>query len=329
LKEINIEGILNRLKEEIVENVKTYPLYIAFSGGMDSTVLACVAKEALGKENVKLIHVVYGPYTYFKTLENVLRITVKLGIDLRLIDHQKEMEAILKYGPSCNLCTKKVKLGGVKECVRDENCLVATGSNQSDSWGSYGQKIMNGTYSPLLDLDKDELRELLFHYGFKIEDVRAGESVLREGCKLKHLMKMLAVPEYHGRACVMANEILLDILSQAGVKSEMANVKIIGPLKTNIALINVKPFIDKKLENIIIERIKKEKTIADAFFVNRPIRLFIKANPSIYRIADSKKWLEKGKFAAEFAIPPEVVWSESPNNKMRTYHAISFEYVEK
>lgn len=322
-----LQEIIGKIKNEIIGNVGKNPLYIAFSGGMDSTVLACIAKEALGRDKVKLVHVVYGPYTYFKTLENVLRISVKLRLELKLIDHQKNMEKILKFGPSCNLCTKKVKLGGVKECLKDDECLVATGSNQSDSWGSYGFKIMNGTYSPLLDLGKTEIEELLYHYGFKMDEVRAGESIHREGCKLKHLMKMLSVPAYHGRAAVMANEILLDIISQSGFKAQLANVKIIGPLKNNIALVNVKPFLDEKLEKVIVERIKREKTISDVFIVNKPIKLQIKANPSIYRVEESRKWLEKGKFAAEFAIPPEIEWSETPNNKVRTYHAVSFEYI--
>lgn len=300
------------------------PIYIAFSGGLDSTVAACIAVEALGKSQVILVHVSFGEYAYSQTLRNVSFVAQHLGCELIWVNGKSKQERVLRHGPSCNLCTKRVKLAGVRS-VKPFEAIMISGANQSDSWGTYGKKRMMDTYSPLFELDKPMIKQMLDHYRIPLNKVRAGESELREGCTLKHLMKMLAVPAYHGSAVSKANETLLTILRKNQYQASLANVKIIGPLNRNIALVNVFPTPDLAVCDEIRDGIGSIDPIDEVHWMDRPIHLEVIANPSVVRTKEARYWLEKGKFAPEFAVPVRCSWRESKNAKLRTYQVVSFE----
>ncbi|MEA1883395.1 MAG: ExsB family protein, partial [Thermotogota bacterium] len=262
-----IGQLIEKIKDDIITHVTNYPLLLGFSGGLDSTALAYVCADALGHGRVQLVHVIYGPYTYSKTLENVLKTAELLKCKLTFVDMRSTQEKVLRNGPSCNRCTKKVKIAGVKCALKDESLLTATGANLSDSWGEYGFKIMNGVYAPFLELDKSEIQAILSYYKVNQSRVKIGESVHREGCKAKHLLKMLVVPHYHGHSVCLSNEIILDILENIDFKAQLANVKIIGPLSTNIALINIKPLPEKEVTDEIQKRLQKTETIDEVKLV--------------------------------------------------------------
>ena len=301
---------------------------IAFSGGMDSTVAACCVRAAIGEERAVLVHFNFGPYTYQKTAENVKSLSRRIGLPLILIDKQKEIEAVSRKGPSCNLCTKRVKLGGMMAFANEHRAdWIISGANQSDTWGQYGIPIHRNTYSPLFHLNKPEIRVMLEYFGFTLGDVRSGESALREGCKLKHLMKAMAVPEYHGKAVCLSNEMLLSRLREEQVDSEFANVKIIGPLGRNIALINAFPLPPIPLRKRLVAEIATLDEISEAAFVDRPVTLYLKANPGLFRSQHSRYWLEAGKIQPEFSEQLRFVWMESPNRSLKTYHAVDYSFV--
>ena len=318
--------LVEKIKNDIIESVNNFPLFIGFSGGLDSTALAYICADVLGTHRIRLVHVIYGPYTYSKTLENVLSTASRLNCELIVVDMRSTQEQVLKNGPSCNRCTKKVKIAGVKSIVTDKNQLIATGANQTDSWGEYGFKLMNGVYAPFLDLDKEQIKAILSYYQVDESRVKIGESAHREGCKAKHLLKMLIVPEYHGHSVCLSNEILLDILEEANFDAQLANVKIIGPLSKNIALINIKPFPDKHITDQIVAKISKIETIDQAVLVQSPLKLKVLTNPSIFRNAEARKRIEAGFLKRDFAQEIECEWHESTNNKLNTFHIA--EYTE-
>ncbi|OOC42354.1 MULTISPECIES: 7-cyano-7-deazaguanine synthase [unclassified Thermosipho (in: thermotogales)] len=315
-------SILNKKIKNIIDEIRktvgNNKVIVAFSGGLDSTVAALLCKDALGPEKVELVNVVYGPFTYKKSIQIVKKAANKMGLKLTFLEslYQKE---IWKNGPSCNMCTKSVKMNTVKNYAKD--ILVVTGSNQSDSWGKTGLKLFNGLYAPLGNLNKKEIKEILNYYSFKLE--RIGENAKREGCKLKHLLKIMTNMNYHGKAVDLANEILLENVPK---NLELANVKIIGPLSKNIAIINVKPMVYNIEE--IGKKIETLDVIDEVIIANKPLILKVLANPSIYRVENSKYWIEKGKLQPEFAVPIKVVWKESKNNKLRTIHVVGVEEWE-
>ncbi|HOG35705.1 MAG TPA: ExsB family protein, partial [Petrotogaceae bacterium] len=62
-----MDGILElveKIKEDIVQTVGQERLYVSFSGGLDSTVVALLAKDALGSDRVTLLNVCFGPYSF-------------------------------------------------------------------------------------------------------------------------------------------------------------------------------------------------------------------------------------------------------------------------
>jgi len=318
---MNIEKTIEILKEEIRETVGNQKMYIAFSGGLDSTVVALLAKAAIGKEKITLINTCFGPYSYSKGLEAVLSLANQLDLRLFFTNGQKEQEKLLHHGPNCNQCTRDIKLGKVKKMLYKG--IVAVGSNQSDSWGKLGLKVNNGMYSPLLNLDKPVIQGILDYYGFEIP--RIGENSFREGCKYKHLLKMSANTHYHARAMVVSNEVIHDVLDYHNYEREIANVKIVGPLSKNIALINIKPLPPKKILDEIIEVLQKETTIDAVDVVDRPIELIITASPGIINNEESKYWILNGRLKPEFAFDISAKWNPpSTNNKLWTFSVVGY-----
>ncbi|MEN3042980.1 MAG: phosphoadenosine phosphosulfate reductase family protein [Fervidobacterium sp.] len=306
----NVESIIKDINHIFSHYKQNF--VVAFSGGMDSTAAALLCAEAVGKENVELVHVVYGPYTYENSIKIVSEFAEQYGFKLTFVTNLGQ-EKIWKYGPSCNMCTKEIKMKSVLDYANGR--LVVTGSNLSDTWGKTGLRVFNGMYAPLGDLGKDEIRMILDKFGVKIK--RIGEHALREGCKLKHLLKPMTNPSYHGQATALANEILLRHFPS---NNEVANVKIVGPLSKNIAVINLKPFREEVYK--ITSEIEELSVIDEVIVADKPLILTVVANPSIYRVEESKFWITEGKLKPEFAVPIKVEWLESRNNKLRTFHVV-------
>lgn len=320
---ISTKEKINNILEEIEKISQGEEIVVAFSGGLDSTVVSALAIQALGREKVEVVTVSFGEYSYSKGLINIQDISKALDLKLKIIQGKREQERVLKKGPACNKCTRIAKLGRVKKEASGR--LVLTGSNQSDTWGKRGLKLCNGFYTPLLELNKEEIRKIADYLGIKI--LQIGENKFREGCKLKHLLKPLAAPYYHGQAAAEANELLLSILEEEGYESVLANVKIIGPLNKNIGLVNVSPLPEEKLKEKIIEELKKVKTLEQIEFLDKPIKLIIKANKGQFDNQHSRYWLEKGRLQPDFSVPIEVEWLLTTNKSLSTFQVIDYQII--
>jgi len=314
---------INNVLKEIEKISQGEEIVVAFSGGLDSTVVSALAIKALGREKVEAITVSFGEYSYNKGLRNIQDISRALDLKLKIVQGKKEQERLLKKGPACNKCTRIAKLGRVKKEASGR--LVLTGSNQSDTWGKRGLKLYNGFYTPLLELNKEEIRKIADYLGVKI--LQIGENKFREGCKLKHLLKPLATSHYHGQAAAEANELLLSILEEEGYESVLANVKIIGPLNKNIGLVNVSPLPEEKLKGKIIEELKKVKTLGQIEFLDKPTKLIIKANKGQFDNQHSRYWLEKGRLQPDFSVPIEVEWLLTTNKSLSTFQVIDYKII--
>ena len=321
---ISTKEKINNISEEIEKTSQEEEIVVAFSGGLDSTVVSALAVQALGREKVEAITVSFGEYSYSKGLRNIQDISRALDLKLKIVQGKKEQERVLKKGPACNKCTRIAKLGRVKKEASGR--LVLTGSNQSDTWGKRGLKLYDGFYTPLLELNKEEIRKIANY--LDIEILQIGENKFREGCKLKHLLKPLAAPYYHGQAAAEANELLLSILEQEEYDSVLANVKIVGPLNKNIGLVNVSPLPEEKLKGKIIKGLKKVKTLEQVEFLDKPIKLIIKANKGQFDNQHSRYWLEKGRLQPDFSVPIEVEWLLTTNKSLSTFQVIGYEINE-
>ena len=316
----NIALQVDRIIQEIREKAGEKDVMVAFSGGLDSTLVLNLARQALGRAKVTAVHVDFGPYSYQKTRENVRTISRKEQINLRVLPGESLQADVLKGGPDCNLCTRKVKLGVAKQ--QAGNQIVLTGSNQSDSWGEYGLDFCGGIYAPLFHISKDDINRIAGFLGIEIR--RIGENAHREGCKAKHLLKPLVNPVYHGVAVNIANEILLERLRQSGISSRLANVKIIGPLSRNIALVNVFPLPNSDWLGKVCDELKQQKEIDECRIVDQPLELTIKANKGQFNNLRSRDWIEKGRLQPEFACPVITRWLLTTNRKLKTFQVIGY-----
>ncbi len=296
------------------------PVVVAFSGGLDSTVTAALARDALGPDHVLLVTVNMGEYAYKRGNEIVLEVAESLGLRQRCLLGQFKQHRVQAAGPACNRCTREIKLGMVKAVSGGR--LVLTGANRSDTWGQLGLKVCNGYYAPLLDLGKPEIRELADHMG--VRPPRIGENPGREGCKLKHLLKPLVAPEYHGRAVARANEAVLAVLREAAFAAELANVKIIGPLRRNIGLVNVRPSPQGAVRDRVVTALQAIEQLDEVYVVDAPLTLVAKAGPAIFNDMHARYWIERGRLAPDFAAPITVEWRPTSNNRLGTFHIVGF-----
>jgi pyridinium-3,5-biscarboxylic acid mononucleotide sulfurtransferase len=317
---LNHVDLKETLQEEIRETARGEPVVVAFSGGLDSTVTAALARDALGPDHVKLVTVNMGQYAYTRGNEIVLEMAERLGLQQRCLLGQFRQHRVQAAGPACNRCTREIKLGMVKAVSGGH--LVLTGANRSDSWGKLGLKVCNGYYAPLLDLDKPQI--LTVADAMDVRPPKIGENPGREGCKLKHLLKPLAVPDYHGRAVARANEVVLNVIRQAGVVPELANVKIIGPLGRNIGLVNVRPSLPDDARTRLREALLAIPEIDEVHFVDGPLVLVAKASPAIFNDPHARYWLEHGRMAPDFAAPITVDWQPTTNNRLGTFQVVAF-----
>ncbi len=306
------------LLAEIREVTGGAPVVIAFSGGLDSSTVAALARDALGAPNVLLVTVNMGQYAYRRGNQIVLEMADQLGLQQRCLLGQKMQHEVQRGGPACNRCTREIKLGLVKAAARGR--LVLTGSNRSDTWGQLGVKVNNGYYAPLLDLDKPQIRALADDLGLVVP--RIGEHSGREGCKLKHLLKPLLNSDYHGRAVAESNEALLRVLADAGFAATLANVKIAGPLRCNIALVNVRPDPPDHVKAQIRGALAAVTVIDEVRFIEGPVRLVIKAGPALAGDEKARFWVHHGRLAPDFAHPIDVEWIAGRDGRLHTFHVV-------
>lgn len=299
-------------------------MVVAFSGGLDSTVVAALCRRALGPDNVLLVTVNMGQYAYHRGNEIVLEIADALGLRQRCLIGQPMQDRIMASGPACNRCTRDIKLGLVKAAAQGR--LVLTGANRSDTWGRFGLRVCNGYYAPLLDLDKEQIRALAAELG--VTPPRIGENPGREGCKLKHLLKPLANRDYHGRAVAAANEVVLEVVRRTGFAAELANVKIVGPLRRNIGLVNLHPRPPDGVTRSVLLALAQLPELDEVHIVDKPLVLVAKANPSILGDVQARYWLQHGRMQPDFAQPIEVEWHPARNRKLKTFHVVAFRWAD-
>ncbi len=318
-------GLRERLVQEIREVAEGRPVVVAFSGGLDSTVVAALAREALGPENVLLVTVNMGQYAYRRGNEIVLEMAEQLGLAQRCLLGQAMQDRIMRTGPACNRCTREIKLGLVRAAARGR--LILTGANRSDTWGKMGVKLCNGIYAPLLDLDKPEIRALARELGIDPPQTKIGENPGREGCKLKHLLKPLADPDYHGRAVARANEVILEVVRECDFPAELANVKVVGPLSRNIGLVNLRPHPPQEIAEYALQALQGIPELDEVHLVDRPLTLITRANPAILGDPHARYWLQHGRLQPDFAHPIQVEWLPSRNRRLGTFHVVDFRWA--
>ncbi|AKB85251.1 ATP-dependent sacrificial sulfur transferase LarE [Methanococcoides methylutens] len=156
------EDKLLKLEEQIVGKRS---VLIAFSGGIDSTLLAIIAKRVLGSDHLCVL--VNSPLVPKEDVKRALEIAKEYGLNLKVVEHDPLSIPAVKQNAEdrCYHCKKGI-CRILKEIANEHNIeTIMDGTNMSDL-GEYrpGTKATSeeGVVHPFIDagIAKDDIRQI-------------------------------------------------------------------------------------------------------------------------------------------------------------------------
>jgi len=147
---------------------------VAFSGGVDSTVLAHIARESAAKSKLLTIDSITFPRTELQAAEEVAD---ELGIELEIIqvDELSNKDLVKNPVDRCYHCKKELSSVWLKKAKEFNMDLVVEGTNASEMEGHRpGIKALEeaGVISPFRDagITKEEIRAYAREAGLSVAD---------------------------------------------------------------------------------------------------------------------------------------------------------------
>lgn len=170
-----IEEVYEALKLGTVDYIKKNgfkKVFIGLSGGVDSALVACIAVDVLGKENV---HLVFMPtkFTSKESFADAKKLSRNLGIDLKIINIQKLFDLYLNIlkdsfkGKKTDITEENLQArirGNILMAFSNKfNYLVLTTGNKSEMSTGYATLYgdMAGGFAVLKDVPKTLVYELV------------------------------------------------------------------------------------------------------------------------------------------------------------------------
>jgi uncharacterized protein (TIGR00268 family) len=160
-----------------VEDLRGFDgVLVAFSGGVDSAVVAALAHEALGDEAFACT--ARSETLPDAELDEAARVAAEIGVRHETVSFSElDSEAFVANDDDrCYHC-RSMRLGKLFETAREFGIdVVCDGTNASDPGEGHrpGLRAVEelDAYSPLLehDITKDEVREIARHYGLSVAD---------------------------------------------------------------------------------------------------------------------------------------------------------------
>ncbi|MDJ0622760.1 MAG: ATP-dependent sacrificial sulfur transferase LarE [Desulfocapsaceae bacterium] len=220
--------------EKLKHHLRAYEsVGVAFSGGVDSSLLLLAAGEALGKERVTAFHGRSVLNSYETTIDDFFAENFKDIAHLKIIDLEPLTwpEFVSNDSKRCYYCKKKTYLSFFEELKRDGLNVLIDGTNVDDFDDDRpGLTVISefGVKTPLADnlINKKEIRFLARAFGLPNHDlssnsclatrVKFAQSIAAEDLqKVKIIEETLKKMEFYGsRARPRGEELIIEIREQ-------------------------------------------------------------------------------------------------------------------
>ncbi|EMA43735.1 ATP-dependent sacrificial sulfur transferase LarE [Halococcus saccharolyticus] len=170
---MNVEAKAAAVREDLAERDG---VLIAFSGGVDSSVVAALAHDALGEDAVACT--AKSETLPAAELDDAKRVTEEIGVRHEIVEFSElsSDEFVANDGDRCYHC-RTMRLSAMFDAARELGITtVCDGTNASDPGEGHrpGLRAVEelNAYSPLLehDITKEEVREIAREYGLSVAD---------------------------------------------------------------------------------------------------------------------------------------------------------------
>jgi uncharacterized protein (TIGR00268 family) len=169
----DLQGRLDQARDDLADREG---VLVAFSGGVDSSVVAAIAEDALGDDAVACT--ARSETLPDEELEEARQVTAEIGIRHDLVSFSElESDAFVENDDDrCYHC-RSMRLGAMFDRARELGIeTVCDGTNASDPGDGHrpGLQAVDelDAHSPLLahEITKEEVRTLARHYGLSVAD---------------------------------------------------------------------------------------------------------------------------------------------------------------
>jgi uncharacterized protein len=156
----------NEKYKKLIEwfQAKNVKVLIALSGGVDSAVVALIAKNALGKENVLAVTANYQTLSN-EELDTAIKVANELAINHKIIEYNEleNTEFIKNDSSRCFHCRNELADNLIKIATGEDFQLIVDGSNIDD---------LNDYRPGMIALHKKGIKSPLIETGFNKKDIR-------------------------------------------------------------------------------------------------------------------------------------------------------------